>query len=80
MICIIQGDSGGPLVYENGGRAEVYGVTSWGDGCALAGKPGVYADVPSMLTYEIACRVQIIKSLKFTGVKSWITSNTGGEC
>ena len=42
-----QGDSGGPLVYLNGGRAEVYGVTSWGRGCALRGYPGVYADVPS---------------------------------
>lgn len=40
-----QGDSGGPLVvnYEN----EWYqiGVVSYGDGCAVAGKPGVYANV-----------------------------------
>ena len=43
----IQGDSGGPLVYLQGGRAEVYGVTSWGRGCAWSGYPGVYADVPS---------------------------------
>ena len=43
----IQGDSGGPLVYLQGGRAEVYGVTSWGWGCASSGYPGVYADVPS---------------------------------
>ena len=28
----------------------MFGVTSWGDGCALGGKPGIYADVRSRLT------------------------------
>lgn len=37
-----QGDSGGPVVDEN--RVQV-GIVSWGEGCALAGKPGVYAKV-----------------------------------
>ena len=28
----------------------MFGVTSWGEGCAFAGKPGVYADVRSKFT------------------------------
>ncbi|XP_017038888.1 trypsin zeta [Drosophila ficusphila] len=36
-----QGDSGGPLVV----RDELHGVVSWGNSCALATHPGVYAKV-----------------------------------
>lgn len=45
-----QGDSGGPIVDEN--RIQV-GVVSWGDGCALPGKPGVYAKVshPDIISF-----------------------------
>jgi trypsin len=40
-----QGDSGGPMFGTTGGLLRVVGVTSWGEGCAQPGKPGVYARV-----------------------------------
>src|SRR4051795_2648940 len=40
-----QGDSGGPMFGNAGGALRVVGATSFGEGCARAGKPGVYARV-----------------------------------
>ena len=36
-----QGDSGGPLIVDR----RLVGITSWGEGCAAPGKPGVYTRV-----------------------------------
>lgn len=43
-----QGDSGGPMVVFNDDKTPVQvGVVSWGEGCALPGKFGIYSKVSS---------------------------------
>lgn len=40
-----QGDSGGPIMAPTDEGLLLVGVVSWGDGCAVAGNPGVYSEI-----------------------------------
>lgn len=44
-----QGDSGGPLTCIRQKVTTMFGITSFGIGCALKHRPGVYADVPKYM-------------------------------
>ena len=59
------GDSGGPLAVFDGGRWEVQGITSFGEGCAQDPYPGVYTEVfqyVEWITQELLTK-PLIKSI-----------------
>ena len=45
------GDSGGPLICVHGMEPILYGVISWGDGCARKNSPGFYTKVTNYVEW-----------------------------
>jgi len=49
-----QGDSGGPLIcIDENKQPFLYGVVSWGRGCAWDGYPGIYAKVSAVVDWIV---------------------------
>jgi len=72
-----QGDSGGPLLYQMDGQWHQVGIVSFGNGCAQAGSPGVYARVEKYGTW-IADQLKGIGTDTGTGDTGGTDTGTGG--
>lgn len=46
-----QGDSGGPLLTRRNGSWVQVGITSWGEGCAEPGYPGISTRLPNLVSW-----------------------------
>ncbi len=57
------GDSGGPLVATSGGHTALVGITSFGDGCARTGHPGVYTRVAAIRGW-VMLQVKLVEAAR----------------
>jgi secreted trypsin-like serine protease len=84
-----QGDSGGPMARNTGSAWVLDGITSFGQGCATYGYPGVYTEVfnysswiaSTMATTPVAGTFTTVPVPTITGTKKagkTLTANEGG--
>lgn len=76
-----QGDSGGPLYVTRGGQDILLGATSWGEGCARAGKYGVWTKLANAKDWikEIAPNVTFMNAANGATVAQTTTAENAGE-
>ncbi|XP_069506311.1 serine protease 33-like [Ambystoma mexicanum] len=67
-----KGDSGGPLVCRQDGAWLLAGISSFGEGCALANRPGVYSKVSTYIDWI----KQYVPEIKDTTLDLNITSSS----
>lgn len=72
------GDSGGPLLWFDGGEWKLLGVTSWGAGCGLAQKPGVYTRIPSFMDFFADYMNPSVFSAFAAGIDTFTSASLSG--
>ncbi|KAM4024009.1 serine protease 27-like [Anomaloglossus baeobatrachus] len=65
-----QGDSGGPMVCSENGQWFLAGLVSWGEGCGLPERPGIYTKLTSHIDWVkmYVPELQNVLNVTFTGV------------